>query len=504
MPTYTFKVHRTGNLAVPCSVPWQLEGAGANPIPGSAFLGGVLPSGIANFAADAVLAQPSFELLAGTRPALSQTGRLILRAPVGCKIDPAADRHALTLKGQDVPVSDDLYEPIRLADLPPSRRTDVTTLGTRTGAAGENFVLTQDVSGATLNLGGPGKLGQEIVFRGDTDSSAATGLRTLTNCTINIVGDFCGLARLVLRNCRIQINNRSCFVTRCELTNFTATKTSDDMLDVDAGEKSARFSCHKCDLSNRLGPNKGAIFSKTEALEMVFAYNLVDKHEKHGFSGSSFLVYYGSSEDTTNIKSLFNVHHNLFVDCDMNDLVEIKASDMDWHDNTTERCGNSGLRIRHGRRNKLRRNLFLEAGSTALITVRTGPHEITENQARTGSGAAGAGNIILYAGKLHWDYEVWKDQRVPGAENNWQATGQCLVLGNDMPVINGRESCGTNQCFHEYLATDNNVGPNSGPSRNRSVKLEYDQGTKRTAVSGYDIDTPLTRMVRGAVGLRAP
>jgi hypothetical protein len=511
MPIYTFNVRRSGNLTVPCSVPWQLEGTGTNPIPGSAFVGGVLPSGTANFAANAVLAQPSFELLAGTRPASSQSGRLILRAPVGCKIDPNADRHGLTLKGEGVdpdPDPDppgDLYEPIKLADLPDSRRTNVTTLGTRTGTPGMNFVLGADVSNSTLTLRGTGSAGQEIVFRGDSDSSAATGLRTLTNCTINIEGDFCGLARLVLENCRVLINNKSDFVTRCAFIDRASSQQSDDMIDIDKGDKSSRFSCHKCDFID----NRGCLLAKTEAIEMVFAYNLVEKQGVHATSGSStFLIYVGSSEDTTNIKTLMKVHHNLIVDCNINDLTEIKASDVEWHDNTIERCGGAGLRIRHGMRNKMRRNIFLEAGNGPLITVRTGPHEVTENQFYTGSGAAGGGNIDLFAGHLHWDYEIWKDQRVPKAENNWQASGHCLVVANYAEVRVGVESGNSKsppEVKHGYYADGNNVGPTSGASRNRAVTLmTYEKNTERKAVAGYDIDVKLTRMTRGIVGLRAP
>lgn len=504
MPVYTFAVRRSGNLDVACSVPWQLEGTGSLPIPGSAFPGGVLPSGVADFAAGEVLAEPSFELLEGTRPALDQTGRLLLRDPVGCKIDPSADRHALTLQGENETTPDDLYEPIKLADLPASRRNDVSTLGTRTGTPGMNFVLKNDVSDSTLTLGGPGKAGQEIVFRGDSDSSAATGLRTLTNCTINIVGDFCGLARLVLRNSRVFINNRSCFVTRCEFTDYSPSKRSAAILDVDAEAKSARFSCHKNDFTDRLGPNKSCIIFQSEALEMVHAYNLIEKQQFVADGSNTYLFFYGNDADTTNIKSLLNIHHNLILDCDLSDLIEVKASDMDCHNNTIERCGAAGVRLRHGMRHKVRRNLFIDSSGAPLITVRTGPHQITENKTRTASGGAGKGNITLYAGRLHWDYEVWKDQHKPGQGNNWQASGQCTVVANDFQVLVGKPSCPTNPECYQYKAEGNNVGPSSGASRNLSVTLDHESGTKRTAVPDYNIDTVLSRMTRGAVGLRAP
>jgi hypothetical protein len=429
----------------------------------------------------------------------------VLHTPLGCKLDPTADRHALLMEGTTEPPPDDLYEPIRLADLPASRRTNVTSLGTRTGSAGENFVLTQDVSNATLTLGGPGSLGQEIVFRGDTDSSAATGLRTLTNCRIDIVGNFCGLARLVLRNCYVYVNNRSCFVTRCEFTDFSSTQLNDTPLDVDALAKSALFSCHKCDFTDRLGANTGGIIYKTVGLEMTFAYNLVEKHMDSAAAGErAILIYYGESENTTNIKSLLKVHHNLFLDCNVADLIEIKASYMDWYENTAERCRSAGVRIRHGIGHKVRRNLYIDPTGSGQIKVRTGPHQITENHSRTASGAPGPGSIWLYAGKLHWDYEIWKDQRVPGQGDNWQAAGQCTVVGNDFQVIVGVKSCKENPECYDYKATDNNVGPTSGPSRNRSITLQYEQGTKRLAVPGYDIDTVLPRMQRGNVGLRAP
>jgi hypothetical protein len=201
---------------------------------------------------------------------------------------------------------------------------------------------------------------------------------------------------------------------------------------------------------------------------------------------------------------MLKVHHNLMVDCKVDDLIEIKSSDLDWYENTIERCGGAGVRLRHGERHKVRRNLYIGAAGAGLITVRTGPHEITENQTRSASGGDGSGTIVLYAGKLHWDYARWSKEHEPKAGDNWQAAGQCTVVGNDFPVKVGVPSCPTNPECYKCPAENNHAGPTSGPSRNRSVALDHETGTKRQAVAGYNIDAVLPRMTRGAVGLRAP
>lgn len=102
MPIYQFTVRRSGNLLVPCQVQWRLEGTGTDPIPASRFPGGVLPSGLASFGPGEATSPQQFELLAGERPTTRLTGRIALRLPVDCRIDPAAALRAIEMAFDEV------------------------------------------------------------------------------------------------------------------------------------------------------------------------------------------------------------------------------------------------------------------------------------------------------------------------------------------------------------------------------------------------------------------
>lgn len=514
MPIYDFTVRRSGNLTVPCSVPWALEGTGAEPINGSWFEGGVLPSGLASFAAGAELSPQVLNLRSGDRPLTRKNGRLVLRNPVDCRIDPNADQHSISIPPGETepppppPPSGDLYEPIPLGSLPTSRRTNVSSAGTRTGQPGENFVLTQNITGGILDLRGSGRKDEEIVFRGDSDSSSGAGLRVLKNVTISLSGSYCVLARVALDNCVLHIEGSNCVVCRSELGNFVRNQASDAIL----RGTGRPFSFHKNDVTTRLGPIAANFHYKAETPNYTFARNLFEGirmgNYTTGQGRSTFIWYPGSSEDTSNINMQLNIYENLIYDCPIHDIIEAKVSNINVHDNTIELCDSAGLRTRHGRYHEHRRNLFVRAANAPLITARTGPHEITENQFWTQGGEPGGGKIDLWAGKLHWDYDVWKDQREAGAENNWQASGHQTVVANYAEVRVGVESGPSSappEIRHGYLADGNNVGPTSGPSRNRVVTLtQYQVRTVRNAVAGYDIDVVLPWLKRADVGLRAP
>ena len=102
-PVYDFTIRRSGEESVACSVPWRFEGTGSNPLTGVHFAGGVLPSGTASFAAGVTSQPASFTTAPGVKPTTDLTGRLVLHSPVGCKLDPDADRHDLAVLGENPP-----------------------------------------------------------------------------------------------------------------------------------------------------------------------------------------------------------------------------------------------------------------------------------------------------------------------------------------------------------------------------------------------------------------
>lgn len=506
MPVYDFNIRRSGNLAVACSVPWALEGTGAEPITGSWFQGGVLPSGIASFAAGQELSPQTINLLAGTRPPDRRDGRLILRAPTGCRIDPFADQHSVFIPSDGTtppppppPPPGGLWEPIPLASLPDSQRTDVSSGGTHTGSPGQNFVLTSPLTGAVITLRGNGSKDREIVFRGNHDASDAAGLRVLQNCTVNLEGDYCCLSGFVLRNTRVFIKGANCRIARCEFTDWSPTTRQTSLIEIsEIGGSGA--SVHKNDFTSRVAPFRGTVCWDLRAPNCTFAWNCFDTCTLGAFSDHTYLFFLGESHTTSTIQLRWIFRNNLLVDCNLSDIFEAKVSDITVQDNTVENCQASGFRTRHGERHAYHRNLFIRASNTGLITIRSGPHELTENQSWTQGGSPGGGKIWLFAGTLPWPYDQWIKLRKPGGGTNWMAAGNCTVVGNLMGIDVGHASSSNDS----YAATDCNVGPTSGPSRNGSITLMRQTGTKRNAVSGYDIDRDLPWLKRSDTGLRAP
>ena len=124
---YRFNVRRSGDLAIPCSVPWALEGTGASPITGGSFAGGVLPAGLAAFAANEALRQPLLRFTATARPPVAQTGQLVLRNPDDCKIDPSGETRPLTIPAGTVSQDPWQFIPANMAVQPaPGQASRVT------------------------------------------------------------------------------------------------------------------------------------------------------------------------------------------------------------------------------------------------------------------------------------------------------------------------------------------------------------------------------------------
>jgi hypothetical protein len=93
-----FTVNRSGDTAVVCSVGWRVEGTGDNPVVLADFVGGVLPTGTENFAAEELVEHTSFSLAAAAPPATARTGRIVLAGPVDCSINPSGEFRPFSLE----------------------------------------------------------------------------------------------------------------------------------------------------------------------------------------------------------------------------------------------------------------------------------------------------------------------------------------------------------------------------------------------------------------------
>ena len=90
-----FLVQRGGASATVCQVDWRVEGITADPVLPAHFVGGVLPSGQAFFAAGVVEVPVSLLLSPGADPARESYGRVLLDNPINCEL--AAGRGELPL-----------------------------------------------------------------------------------------------------------------------------------------------------------------------------------------------------------------------------------------------------------------------------------------------------------------------------------------------------------------------------------------------------------------------
>jgi hypothetical protein len=384
--------------------------------------------------------------------------------------------------------------PPPLADLG-SNRTNITAGGTYTGTAGRNYVLTQNLSGATINLGGTGTASNRIVVRSDT------GERVLTNCTINLNGAYCNLAGVVMNGGKVNFNGANQCAVHCEFTNKDGARLSQWF---DFGNSQSKSSVHYNDFTTRLGPLKCSIMGmEMDSNGVVFKRNYirgVTSDEDH--PAYTFVFYPGDSNTTSNSRYGLQILENFFLDCaGVRDLVEIKSSGMDFIGNTIQNCGDAGIRLRHGEDHRVNQNLWINCSTGVLITVRTGPHSILDNQCKNADGSEREGKITIYAGNMYWDYERWIKQHDPGGGNNHQSAGHCKVGGNHATIVVGDQS---NDNSGNIPPEDNIIArdPAGRADRNRAINLLKHNGTDWTGATGGNYSRELTRLSASNTGRR--
>lgn len=400
-----------------------------------------------------------------------------------------------------------LFDPIPLADLPTSRRTNVSEAAVYAGVAGQNFVLSGNISNEQLTVRGTGSKGMEIVLRGDRDANDRNLLPLLTNCTIRLEGKFCCLARVEMSNCIIIFANDDCSVTRCSYSNRPGYLGGGW---VRQENNAKRSSFHYSDVGNYRGAITNAMtfddnlqqLTKGAGADFHIQYNVIERYSVPSGEPHGFMFWTGPSFKGANYIYDYHLNHNLILDCKLGGggtICEWKSCGTKTYNNCLERC-NDSFKMRNGEDCTFIDNLHIDMPDSD-ISLRGEHHLVLNNQWLSDSGAESGGAILCYAGNLHWDWDIAKNQRDPGSGGNMYASGYCQVGGNHAKVYSKWSQDDVKN--HIYEATGHNIGPDNTNSRNRVTDLSgpFDK-TTRNNVAGADYNKILTRYQRAKWGMR--
>jgi len=406
------------------------------------------------------------------------------------------------------PPGGSLFDPIPLAELPPSRRTNVSGAAVYAGVAGQNFVLSGNITNEQLTVRGTGSKGMEIVLRGDRDANDRNLLPLLTNCTIRLEGRFCCLSRVEMSNCVIIFANDDCSVSRCSYSNRPGYLGSGWIRQENNAKRS---SFHYNDVGNYRGAITNAMtfdgdnltqLTKGAGADFHIQYNVIEKYSVPSGEPHGFMFWTGPSFKGANYIYDYHLNHNLILDCKLGGggtICEWKSRGTKTYNNCLERC-NDSFKMRNGEDCTFIDNLHIDMPDSD-ISIRGEHHLVLNNQWLSDSGAESGGAILCYAGNLHWDWDIAKDQRTPGGGGNMYASGYCQVGGNHAKVYSKWSQDDVKN--HIYEATGHNIGPDNTNSRNRVTDLSgpFDK-TTRNNVAGADYNKILTRYQRAKWGMR--
>jgi hypothetical protein len=400
-----------------------------------------------------------------------------------------------------------LFDPIPLAELPSSRRTNVSTGGVHTGAAGMNFVLSGNLSNTTITVRGTGAKGQEIVFRGDRDANDRNLLPLLTNCTIRLEGKFCCLARVEMSNCVIIFANDDCSVTRCSYSNRPGYLGS-GWVRQENGAKRSSF--HYNDVGNYRGAITEAMtfdekfntLTKGAGAAFHIQYNVFEKYSVPSGEPHGFMFWTGSAWHGADFIYDYHLHHNLILDCKLGGggtICEWKSCGTKVYNNCLERC-NDSFKMRNGEDCTFIENLHIDMPSSD-ISLRGEHHICINNQWLSASGVESGGSIFCHAGNKHWDWQIAREERDPGSGTNAYTAGYCQIGGNHARVY--ADWSYSEERNHIYKATGHNIGPDNTNSRNRVSDMSgpWDKITRNNVV-GADYNKILRRYERAKWGMR--
>lgn len=413
----------------------------------------------------------------------------------------------------------------------------------------EQVVIAKDIDalGATLVYGTMGTDTAPVVLRGASTSTDPCQWPELARCTLHVLGDRLVVFRLRLNDCRIILGSaaqtsaryfgnrisrcwhyggdgagrreaaiiigtgcRGVKVDRCTFAPWGAigmarhgiigdmagavTKVIASILPTGATARTAIAAV----------PQPGSIVAPTP--DQISQDLQIERCLFQGLGGGAYAMFLGQDNGESEIPANWNVHHCLFRDLAGNGdrpWIEVKNSDSAFHDNTFERTTTEArrghLRLRHGERNRVERNLFLARGAwkTGDIQVRDQGHAIVNNQSwQTVKGelVQGADRVSLSSGGL--DCNLWPTRSGEATgESSWQInSAACLVGGNRLRIeyggceIEAESTCGV-------PCRDHRIGPEGGqlPSRNWRV------GPASGAAFGtHFIDLDLAAEVPGA------
>jgi hypothetical protein len=162
----SFKIQRAENSPSVCQVDWRVEGLTTDPVLPAHFVGGVLPSGTAFFAAGVLEVAASVLLSPGADPARESYGRVLLENPVNCEIAAGSPALDLSIVAEPIVITDavvSLDVPFSVIELDESTPTGGYALGpdwtanwTLQQANAAHSDITQEDDGVVLEAGTEG------------------------------------------------------------------------------------------------------------------------------------------------------------------------------------------------------------------------------------------------------------------------------------------------------------------------------------------------------------
>jgi hypothetical protein len=371
-----------------------------------------------------------------------------------------------------------------LSSVGASRRRTASGAGTYTGNAGDVFVLSGNVSGGNITLGGTGTTGEPVVFRGANDTSNPASFPVISNATINCNGTRTYFANLTFKNCDIRFGGRFNRFIRCEFTDRTGRINNPQFTWSDAASDTM-IDCN--DFGIRLGRQSAVLCFVTPGNRVDFTGNLCEgmtpdpssvPNDPGATNWPWFFIGNGPSASPDDYG--WKVYRNLFLDSKQPEVFESKSSNVRFWENTINNAG--GFRIRHGYRCYFADNLWTETGQE--IHLYGGYHVIINNHNV---------NVRLVTGNAEYND--------PG--NSRPCAAFCQVGGNHGTVRVGVPDVS----IQTFPTHDNIIAPAvaSRTDRNGAIQFLQHRNTNSTSiVAGADYGRTLSAIVRSSVGLRMP
>lgn len=505
----TFRVRRTGNLAVASSVSWSVDTTVANPVSASDFVGGVLPSGSVSWTANETADKTITCNIAGdVTVEADETLRVVLSSPMNCRL--ATESTATTIVLNDdgsPPAEDEIPDALRTITVATAAELSAV-LTASSGSFPESVEVTGSDRSAPLVDGDhvaclPGTYaGTFTLSRSGTGNSttgvptnpiyikSASGTVTFTG-RLNLNGNWNGAHRLRFtgggvadadKRCVVDVRGRGTRVTRCLFDGnniggdgilYLSPRTgSHPQVEIDHNEwRDIQGAAIRCELNESL-----------DHKSMRIHHNFFNGHtvQQSSSSTANESVCLFLADEFDDIDLIYE--KNLFRNC-MRDpggfrkegeIASLKTGGVTVRNNTFDTCDGGFISIRTANRCIVEDN-WLDDG--AYIKVRCDDHIIRNNKANPSSAKV----IDLMAG------DSYSTPTYPAVCNSHSGRGRFTLIDKSGTC---KAAFGTaRRITIQDNIGDINVGVDSKGVKARDITIDRHTGTVAVTSSAIVADT---------------